>query len=73
MKLFHDKHLALLVFFVLLAVYIWKPDETIKTMAITIFGVFCSAITDGFKRSNDFFKAKVQTDFKKEDKKDVHG
>lgn len=55
-----DKYIAIALFLVLLGLYLWTHDETLRYLMSGMFALVCMALGDGFRRMQDSFKARLQ-------------
>lgn len=62
-----DRWLAIALFLLLLGLYLWRHDDTIKQMMFTAFGLLCVAISDGLRRAADYYRARMASERKKPD------
>jgi hypothetical protein len=65
-----DKWLAVALFLLLLGLYLWRHDDTIKQMMFTAFGLLCVAISDGLRRAADYYRARMARESKKPEAED---
>ncbi len=62
MRRLPDKYIAIGLFLLLLGLYLWRKDETIKYLMSGMFGIVCMALGDGLRRMQDSFKARLKDD-----------
>jgi hypothetical protein len=55
-----DKYLALGLFGVLLGLYLWTKDDTVKQMMFGAFTLTTFAISEGLKRISESYRARLE-------------